>query len=57
MFQDLGAFVLVAIVVICTPGPDTALIIRNTLAGGRRTGLGTALRIVRNLGNPKIAVF
>ncbi len=46
MFQDLGAFVLVAIVVICTPGPDTALIIRNTLAGGRRTGLGTALGIV-----------
>jgi threonine/homoserine/homoserine lactone efflux protein len=46
MFQDLGAFVLVAIVVICTPGPDTALIIRNTLAGGRRAGLGTALGIV-----------
>jgi RhtB (resistance to homoserine/threonine) family protein len=46
MFHDLGAFFLVAVVVICTPGPDTALIIRNTLSGGRRTGIGTALGIV-----------
>ena len=29
-------------VVICTPGQDTALTIRNTLAGGRRTGVATA---------------
>ena len=36
------AFVLVAAVVICTPGPDTALTIRNTLLGGRRNGLRTA---------------
>jgi threonine/homoserine/homoserine lactone efflux protein len=28
--------------VICTPGPDTALTIRNTLAGGRRGGIATA---------------
>ena len=32
MFQNLGAFVAVSVVVICTPGPDTALIIRNTLS-------------------------
>ena len=35
-------FVLIAAVVICTPGPDTALTIRNTLLGGRGNGLRTA---------------
>jgi len=35
-------FVLVAAVVICMPGPDTALTIRNTLLGGRGNGLRTA---------------
>jgi threonine/homoserine/homoserine lactone efflux protein len=35
-------FVLLAVVVICTPGPDTALTIRNTLLGGRANGLRTA---------------
>jgi threonine/homoserine/homoserine lactone efflux protein len=37
-----GAFVVVSAVVICTPGQDTALTIRNTLAGGRRAGVATA---------------
>jgi threonine/homoserine/homoserine lactone efflux protein len=36
------AFLLVAVVVIVTPGQDTALTIRNTLAGGRRGGVRTA---------------
>jgi threonine/homoserine/homoserine lactone efflux protein len=36
------AFVVLAAVVICTPGPDTALTIRNTLLGGRANGLRTA---------------
>ena len=35
------AFFLVAAVVICTPGPDTALTLRNTLLG-RANGLRTA---------------
>jgi len=35
-------FVLVSALVICTPGPDTALTIRNTLLGGRGNGLRTA---------------
>jgi threonine/homoserine/homoserine lactone efflux protein len=38
----LLAFVAVSAVVICTPGQDTALTIRNTLAGGRGTGVATA---------------
>jgi threonine/homoserine/homoserine lactone efflux protein len=37
----LGAFVAVSAVVICTPGPDTALLIRNTFDGGRRAGIAT----------------
>ncbi|MBA3384386.1 MAG: LysE family translocator [Actinobacteria bacterium] len=35
-------FFLVAAVVIVTPGQDTALTIRNTLAGARRGGVATA---------------
>ena len=35
-------FLLVALVVIVTPGQDTALTIRNTLLGGRRDGVLTA---------------
>ena len=42
MIENLVAFVVVSAVVICTPGQDTALTIRNTLAGGRRSGIATA---------------
>ncbi len=35
-------FALLAAVVICTPGPDTALTVRNTLLGGRGNGIRTA---------------
>jgi threonine/homoserine/homoserine lactone efflux protein len=38
---DLFAFLGVALLVIVTPGQDTALTIRNTLAGGRRGGVAT----------------
>ena len=40
------AFLGVAIVVIVTPGQDTALTVRNTLAGGRRAGVRTAFGVV-----------
>ena len=42
---DLGqylAFVGVSLLVICTPGQDTALTIRNTLLGGRAAGVATS---------------
>jgi threonine/homoserine/homoserine lactone efflux protein len=39
---ELAAFLGVAAVVICTPGQDTALTIRNALSGGRRGGMATA---------------
>jgi threonine/homoserine/homoserine lactone efflux protein len=42
VLEALVAFVAVSAVVICTPGQDTALTIRNTLAGGRRGGIATA---------------
>jgi threonine/homoserine/homoserine lactone efflux protein len=39
------AFVAVAAVVIVTPGQDTALVVKNTLAGRRRAGVATALGV------------
>jgi threonine/homoserine/homoserine lactone efflux protein len=42
---DLAGFVALAVLVIVTPGPDTALTIRSTLAGGRRAGTMTALGV------------
>jgi len=35
MLRDLPAFLLVALVVVFTPGPATALIIRNAMQGGK----------------------
>jgi len=43
--SDLAGFVALAIVVIVTPGPDTALTIRNTLVGGRSAGVATAIGV------------
>ena len=42
VLAQLAAFLGVSIVVIATPGQDTALTIRNTLLGSRRTGVFTA---------------
>jgi threonine/homoserine/homoserine lactone efflux protein len=44
--DHLLQFLTVSIVVIVTPGPDTALTIRNTLLGNRRSGIFTALGVV-----------
>jgi len=40
-----ASFVLFAAVLVLVPGPDTAVVIRNTLAGGRRRGTWSALGI------------
>jgi threonine/homoserine/homoserine lactone efflux protein len=45
MGAELAAFLVIAVVVIVTPGQDTALTIRNTLSGGRRGGALTALGV------------
>src|SRR3989441_6243067 len=44
------AFLGVSLLVICTPGQDTALTIRNTLLGDRRTGAATALGVAAGQG-------
>jgi threonine/homoserine/homoserine lactone efflux protein len=46
---ELIAFVGVATLVIVTPGPDTALTVRNTLLGGRDAGLWTAAGVSTGL--------
>jgi threonine/homoserine/homoserine lactone efflux protein len=43
---EVLAFIAVAVVVIVAPGQDTALTVRNTLAGGRRAGVQTAAGVV-----------
>jgi threonine/homoserine/homoserine lactone efflux protein len=45
VLATLAAFLAVSAVVICTPGQDTALTIRNTLTGGRRNGFATAFGV------------
>jgi threonine/homoserine/homoserine lactone efflux protein len=45
VLENLIAFVAVSAVVICTPGQDTALTIRNTLGGGRPGGVATAVGV------------
>jgi threonine/homoserine/homoserine lactone efflux protein len=44
--SELVAFLGVAVLVIVTPGPDTAITIRGTLVGGRRAGVMTAFGVV-----------
>jgi threonine/homoserine/homoserine lactone efflux protein len=41
----LGAFLAISVVVIVTPGQDTALTIRNALLGGRSAGIFTAVGV------------
>jgi threonine/homoserine/homoserine lactone efflux protein len=43
--MTVWAFLAVSLLVIATPGPDTALTVRNTLIGGRRAGCHTALGV------------
>jgi threonine/homoserine/homoserine lactone efflux protein len=45
MDTSFFTFLAISAVVIATPGPDTALTIRNTIAGGRPGGLATALGV------------
>ena len=44
--DELLAFLGVALIVIVTPGQDTALTLRNTIAGGRSAGVRTAAGVV-----------
>src|SRR5260221_3330487 len=43
--ESFLAFLGISILVIVTPGPDTAMTIRNALLGGRAGGIATALGV------------
>lgn len=45
MIHLLGGFLVVSVIVIVTPGPDTVLTTRNTVLRGRRGGLMTGLGV------------
>jgi threonine/homoserine/homoserine lactone efflux protein len=45
VLAQVAGFVAVSVVVIVTPGPDTALTLRNTLLGGRGAGIYSALGV------------
>jgi len=45
VISHFAAFLGVSAIVIVTPGQDTALTIRNTLLGGRRSGILTAVGV------------
>jgi threonine/homoserine/homoserine lactone efflux protein len=45
MVEQLPAFLAVSVVLIVAPGPDMALVARNVLRDGRRSGLATGLGV------------
>lgn len=45
MLTSLLGFIGVSALIIMTPGPDTALTIRNAISGGRRSGVYTGLGV------------
>jgi threonine/homoserine/homoserine lactone efflux protein len=52
---NFAAFLGVSLFVILSPGPDTALTIRNTLLGGRGGGIATAFGVVTGLATWTVA--
>lgn len=52
---NLVAFLGISILVIASPGQDTALTIRNTLVGGRGGGIATAFGVVSGLATWTVA--
>ena len=55
MDSSFVAFLGISAVVIMTPGQDTALTIRNTLLGGRRAGVATAVGVAVGQGTWTLA--
>src|SRR5438132_12802968 len=53
--MNFAAFLGISLVVILSPGPDTALTIRNTLVGGRGGGIATAAGVVTGLATWTVA--
>ena len=55
MINNFAAFLGISILVIVSPGQDTALTIRNTLVGGRGGGIATAAGVVTGLATWTVA--
>jgi threonine/homoserine/homoserine lactone efflux protein len=55
MASDFAAFLGIAAVVIVTPGQDMALVMRNALLRGRRSGILTALGVATGLATWAVA--
>lgn len=55
MITNLAAFLGISILVIVSPGQDTALTIRNTLVAGRAGGIATAAGVVTGLATWTVA--
>src|SRR5438309_3977051 len=53
--MNFAAFLGISLVVILSPGQDTALTIRNTLVGGRGGGIATAAGVVSGLATWTVA--
>src|SRR5438445_11749143 len=53
--MNFAAFLGISLVVILSPGQDTALTIRNTLVGGRRGGIATGAGVVSGLATWTVA--
>ena len=49
MLVALSAFTLAAVLVIVMPGPDTLIVVRSILRGGRRRGVATAIGVLTGL--------
>lgn len=57
MPTEFWSFVAVATVIVIVPGADMALVARNTLTGGRATGLRTAVGTLLGLGVHAVAAL
>ncbi|MGH3328471.1 MAG: LysE family translocator [Streptomycetales bacterium] len=48
-WHSYATFVGLALALTLAPGPDFALVVKNSLAGGRRAGVGTSFGVVSSL--------
>ncbi len=49
MLLSLGAFTLAAVLIVLLPGPDTLVVLRNLLRGGRGTAVRTVFGVLSGL--------
>jgi threonine/homoserine/homoserine lactone efflux protein len=49
MLVAVGTFTLAAILIVLLPGPDTLVVVRNLIRGGRRTAVRTVLGVLSGL--------